>query len=279
MTHIDQSPALRPFPVSKSTVTAVLEAARFATEAQERMRPYLELAEIHRKRMQEIAAPLTSTFESVSRIGSSLSEAFSRLGTTALPAFAEISKLRESLATIGTPTDSLSSDFFSGTHEVYISRPDPYVRIHPGDQEDIVEAVVARITSAKVRNRACYPLPRSAAWEKLRIQFVDGHTVKVKYAEMPTATFDYKDMGFLDHKTNNPDKKWEFLHGMASHGGMWPVEFFRKDYHRTTKYQLSQRFKHFFDMEADPFEPYARREGYRVRFILKSYGDRNVFDE
>lgn len=165
------------------------------------------------------------------------------------------------------PTSSVEEQ---GQPLLYLQH-DTYIHLHPEDQRDIIEQIVERIAPAKMlRNRAEYVLPKDAIWGKLRMQFTDGHTVKVKYPGLSTSTFDYKEMGFLNRKTNNPDAKWEFLRDMAYNNGMWSPDNFRKGYHRTAKYQLSQRLKLFFKMGTDPFEPYKKRVGYRVRFVLLS---------
>lgn len=169
---------------------------------------------------------------------------------------------------------SVSSDVLK-EHETIHYIPAPvafrnYARLHPEDREQLVEEISVRIIKPRItKQRAEYPLPPGATWEKLEIRFFDGHTVKIKWGDMPTQTFDYKDMGFLNRKTNNPDMKWEMLRDMASHDGSLPVTHFRKSYHRTAKYQLAKRLKAFFNMHSDPFEPYARKHGYRVRFSLK----------
>ncbi|OGG51331.1 hypothetical protein A2704_01510 [Candidatus Kaiserbacteria bacterium RIFCSPHIGHO2_01_FULL_54_36b] len=261
------------------TTGTFAEATRMATETQERMKPLFESMLASQRRLDEAMAPATSALEGIMKEGSRVSEAFASLGKITLPHIEGVSRMRELLGEIGKPVE-LPPGLFAETREMYFMPRDPYVRIHPASQEEIVEAVVTRISVTRVtRGRAEYILPENAAWEKLRVHFVDGHTVRVKYHGMSTETFDYKDMGFLDRKTNNPDKKWEFLRSMADEGGVWPVEKFRKNYHRTAKYQVSQRLKRFFSVGTDPFEPYARGEGYRIRFVLKSDTDPHDFDD
>ena len=152
-------------------------------------------------------------------------------------------------------------------------------RMHPDDLKAIVGAIDSSSPKKTPAARASYQLPEEAVWEKLKIKFADGHTVKVRYPGMKTATFDYKDMGFIDRKTNNPDIKWEFLRDMAEEHGRWPVERYIKKYHKTTKYQLSQRLQQFFGINSDPFHPYKKKEGYSLRFSLYPDTGPNHFNE
>lgn len=132
------------------------------------------------------------------------------------------------------------------------------------DREDIIAMLRGR---ASTPVRASYPLPKGASWAKLRIKFFDGHTVKVKYQGMPMATFDYKQLGFEDKKSHNPDGKWKFLRTMAEDGAITNSKF-NKSFNRTTKYETARRLMRFFGMSENPFHEYTKADGYRPKFVL-----------
>lgn len=128
--------------------------------------------------------------------------------------------------------------------------------------------------------RESYPLPEGATWEKLYIKFVDGHTVKVRYEDLPQKTFDYKDMGFLDRKTNNPDNKWGFILRLAENNGRITNLRYNKKFNRNTKYEVCKRLKNFFRIEESPINNYTKKEGYLALFnISPEREDRHLIEE
>ncbi len=124
-----------------------------------------------------------------------------------------------------------------------------------------------------------YSLPAGASWEDLRVKFFDGHTVKVKYKELPTKTFSYKEMGFSNDKSHKPNIQWEFLREIADHHGYLTVSNYNKRFHKNTKYELVKVLKAFFGMEEDPFERYTKNNGYRLRFVLLSESDTHPLED
>lgn len=134
--------------------------------------------------------------------------------------------------------------------------------------------------------RESYPLPENAKWNKLYIKFFDGHTVKVKYDDLPQKSFDYKDMGFLDRKTNNPDDKWKFLVCLAENRGRITNTKYIKKLNRNTKYEVCVRLKNFFNMKENPINNYTKEEGYLALFNISperedtySFEDRHLIDQ
>lgn len=114
-----------------------------------------------------------------------------------------------------------------------------------------------------------YLLPQNANWESLSIQFLDGHVVKVSYSGMKSQKFDFKDMGFMNTKTNKPDLKWKLLRTMADNGGALTKSKWNKEFGRNVKYELNERLKKFFGMDTSPISHYTKKYGYRVPFSLK----------
>lgn len=159
-------------------------------------------------------------------------------------------------------------------------RPQPvYASFKSDDYDIIADKVAARISPKPVIPQTTgYYLPVGAVWEKLRIKFVDGHTVKVRYPDIPTRTFDFKQMGFEDRKTHNPDTKWAFLRAMSERGSI-TLEKFDRRFNRTVKYETNERFKKFFGMNKDAFEPYAKKTGYRPAFALFPEHGQTAFED
>ncbi|MFA5319005.1 MAG: hypothetical protein WC387_01410 [Candidatus Paceibacterota bacterium] len=145
-----------------------------------------------------------------------------------------------------------------------LTRPVQEVRIV--NPEDIAVAS-AKHTSEYVI--ASYLLPQNATWESLGIQFIDGHFVKVSYPKMKSKKFDFKDMGFINTKTNRPDRKWELLREMADNGGALTNEKWNRRFSRNVKYDLNERLKKFFGMKENPIPHYTKKNGYRARFTLR----------
>lgn len=114
---------------------------------------------------------------------------------------------------------------------------------------------------------ASYQLPGNAQWESLEIQFVDGHIVNVSYPNMKSQKFDFKDMGFMNLRTARPDRKWELLKVIASHGGSLTKEHWDRRFHRNVKYELAEGLRQFFGMTTSPI---ARYNSWDKSFICKS---------
>lgn len=116
---------------------------------------------------------------------------------------------------------------------------------------------------------ASYHLPHNATWESLDIQFIDGHFVKVSYPNMKSQKFNYKDMGFANMKTTNPDLKWELLRTIADNNGALTKSKWNKKFGRNVKYELNQGLKKFFNMDTAPIPHYTRKNGYCPLFSLR----------
>ena len=182
---------------------------------------------------------------------------------------------------ITSPSLSLSTCIFREEPVVYVPRGPAIVRLDPDSMTEMVQKVVAilREDSKPTRVKAWYPLPKEAVWGKLRFKFIDGHTVKVKYPTLHAETFDFKQLGFLNRKTNGPDIKWEFLRALARYGGSVTNHEFDRRFNRTTKYETAKRLKAFFGMSEDPFEDYTKKNGYRLKFAIFSDSDSAFEDD
>ena len=119
---------------------------------------------------------------------------------------------------------------------------------------------------------ASYTLPTNATWESLDIKFLDGHIVKVSYPNMKSEKFDYKEMGFANGKTRNPNLKWMLLKAMADNGGALINTKWDRKFGRNIKYELNEGLKKFFGMKEPPIPHYTKKDGYHTKFTLR--GDR-----
>ena len=145
------------------------------------------------------------------------------------------------------------------------------VRISLEDRIGIADIVISRLKKREnpIINRDSYHLPKNASWEGLRIKFFDGHTVKVKYPGLPLKTFDYKDIGFKNNKTQNPNLYWTFLKALAENGGTYSISnTFNRQFCRQTKFETAKRLKAFFGLRTDPFHRYYKKEGFKPKFAL-----------
>jgi hypothetical protein len=147
------------------------------------------------------------------------------------------------------------------------TRPVQEVRIV--NPEDIAIAATHQTSEYVI---AKFTLPPNATWESLDIKFIDGHFVRISYPGIPSRKFDFKDMGFINTKTNRPDRKWELFREMADNSGALTNEKWDRRFSRNVKYELNERLRNFFGMKDNPIPHYTKKNGYRATFTLR--GDR-----
>jgi hypothetical protein len=133
---------------------------------------------------------------------------------------------------------------------------------------DIIENHTVKKTVKSDNSSHSYRLPSGAKWEKLTIQFLDGHVVKVSYDGLKSQKFDFKDMGFFDKKSNKPIDSWRMLEDMANSGGRLLNTKWNKKNHRNKKYELNKKLKDFFCMKEGPIPRYTKKDGYCPLFVL-----------
>lgn len=219
--------------------------------------PLNEALESYRKMSAEIYDQLQEPMRKATEAASTMAEAIR-------PQMEMISKIRiPALPTI--PSYLLNEDgeyalpeFTRPVQEVRIVNPEVFAVPAPHPTN---EYVITKFT-----------LPPNATWESLDIQFIDGHFVRVSYPNMKSRKFDFKDMGFINTKTNRPDRKWELLKEMADNSGALTNEKWDRRFSRNVKYELNERLKGFFGMKDNPIPHYTKRNGYHAKFTLR--GDR-----
>ncbi|MFZ2167923.1 MAG: hypothetical protein WAV50_03605 [Minisyncoccia bacterium] len=188
-------------------------------------------------------------------------ETASSIAERMMPQLEAISKMQ-----IPTPL-TMPSSFYNEKNEVFIpalTRSVQEVRIV--NPEDITFASAKRTNEYVI---ASYLLPQNATWESLDIHFIDGHFVRISYPGMESKKFDFKDMGFINTKTNSPDLKWKLLKEMADNSGTLTNGKWDRRFSRNVKYELNERLQKFFGMKENPIPHYTKKNGYQARFMLR----------
>jgi hypothetical protein len=232
----------------------------------EQLSPELKkVAESYQKVFESVREPMKAVYSMVetmqepmrqaAKAASSVAEAFG-------PQMETIRRIQNSTSSI------IPSSFYDEDNELILSS----AFIRPVQEVRIINPEDIGIASAKRTNEyviASYLLHQNATWESLDIQFIDGHFVKVSYPTMESKKFDFKDMGFINTKTNRPDLKWELLRKMADNNGALTNEKWDRKFTRNVKYELKERLMEFFGMEDSPIPHYTKKNGYRAKFSLR----------
>ncbi len=163
-------------------------------------------------------------------------------------------------------------DILGGFSFPTIDKDDYIIPARTVQEVRVVNAEDIGRTSARRESEfviASYLLPQNATWEALDIKFIDGHFVQVSYPNMESKKFDYKDMGFINMKTTNPDQKWKLLQAIAENGGALTNSKWSRDFGRNIKYELNEGLKRFFGMKTNPIPHYTKKDGYKALFSLR----------
>jgi len=105
-------------------------------------------------------------------------------------------------------------------------------------------------------------------WEDISIQFIDGNNVRIA-ARGRKITAHYKEMGFEDGRTHNPDSQWELLRLLATSDG--ELSWGNPKANSTVKKKkqlLSRTLREYFAIEGDPFYPFKDGQAYRIKITL-----------
>ncbi len=114
-------------------------------------------------------------------------------------------------------------------------------------------------------------LPKKINWHDICIEFINGHTVKIKL--LSDSDFEsfrtYIEMGFKDHRTKLPNKQWIFLETLSkSHGIITWSNPKATNAGKKIKQLLSAALKHYFQLDSDAFENYRSEKGYKIKINL-----------
>lgn len=218
-----------------------------------------------------LISPLNNAIEAYQKVSEHMREPLKTISSvieSVRPQMEAIAKMSiPSISQITMPTLPATLDEGDGYFIPALIRQVQEVRIV--NPEDITFASAKRMSEFVI---ATYLLPQNATWESLDIQFIDGHFVKISYPKMESKKFDFKDMGFINTKTNRPDRKWELLREMADNGGALTNEKWDRRFGKNVKYELNERLKEFFGMKENPIPHYTKKNGYWAKFTLR--GDR-----
>lgn len=209
-----------------------------------------QIARIEKIREDFIKSPL---FKNVQQVAKEYNKQIERIQKLLAPSLEQINNLKKQMEEKRESENPI----------LFYQRPIEY------DILDELKKLNQKNNQPKNENpRLSYKLPDGASWERLVIKFFDGHTVKVTYDNLKTQTFNYKDMGFIDRKTNNPDTKWKFLIAIAENGGSLTNLKYDKRFNRNVKYLVNKRLKEFFGMNEDPIFCYTKKIGYKPLFTI-----------
>jgi hypothetical protein len=114
-------------------------------------------------------------------------------------------------------------------------------------------------------------IPEAATWDSVIIMFITGDSVEIRAGGRPIGVKHYKELGFDDKKTGNPDLLWGILKYLAKvHGELSYADLDEKEGARLKKNitRLRAKLKAGLGIAGDPFLPYYKSESFRTRFII-----------
>lgn len=116
-----------------------------------------------------------------------------------------------------------------------------------------------------------HKLPRGLKWENFTIFFLDFRKVRIQVHGI-THDADFIEMGFQDKKFKipQPNLQWGLLMILSqNHGELTQMNPEAKETRKKQIELLAKSLqKYFKKMEADPFEPYKKGFGYKIRLTL-----------
>ncbi len=117
-----------------------------------------------------------------------------------------------------------------------------------------------------------FPTPKSTTWDKVTIRFITPETVEIRIGEYSEGRI-FKELGFEDRKTRNPDKIWRtFLTLAKAKGDLSGKDgvISPKEYGQVRKNisELRKRLIRIFGIKASPIYDYREYRSYRTKFKL-----------
>ncbi|MBF0523370.1 MAG: hypothetical protein HQL24_10000 [Candidatus Omnitrophica bacterium] len=124
--------------------------------------------------------------------------------------------------------------------------------------------------SSKPVKTAGPKFPPITKWEDVAFKFVDGNNVKIKIGDKEYVAH-YKEMGFEDKRTRNPNAQWSLLEYLAQHNGQISWDSSQaNDTVKKKKQRLSKTLQKFFNFPEDPFHPYKSEDAYTIKIIFQA---------
>lgn len=120
-----------------------------------------------------------------------------------------------------------------------------------------------------------HQLPRGTKWKNITISFIDEETARIS-VHGKTVQQTYKEMKFVDKRSDKPNLQWKFLLKLARDGGEFiPTNPKEKADYEKTKQALSMQLEQYFGLDYDdPFFPYdhylpdKRRYSYKLKMTI-----------
>ena len=130
-----------------------------------------------------------------------------------------------------------------------------------------IDQIIKKKTSGE--NVVSINLPPNTKFSDITIEFKNGCDVVISHKDKKIADTDFKQMGFYDKRTRNPNKQWGFLRALADNYGQidWSSSV-ASDKNKKIKQRLSESLKKVFDLSEDPFEDYKENKAYRIKIKL-----------
>jgi len=111
-------------------------------------------------------------------------------------------------------------------------------------------------------------LPPNTKWEDITIKLLDGEIAKITAPGFST-NVNYKEMGFQDDRTQKQNMQWKLLECLAeNHGQLSWKDQQAADTVKKKKQLLSDTLKAYFQIDEDPFFPYAYMKAYTIKIKL-----------
>jgi len=122
-------------------------------------------------------------------------------------------------------------------------------------------------TQAVAQPATFFPTPAGVAWENVRLEFLDGHTLSVRLGGQH-GVYHFTQMGMVNRKNGSPTVQWELLRDFAAGHGIltWrSAAADRKNQKRREK--LARDLQAFFRIAGDPFIRHG--DGWQTRFQIE----------
>lgn len=260
----------------------LLTVKRFREDAERQARAFQPFIE----QQLEVARTFARTMEP-------MLQAVARIQQQLAPFLEDMARARASLESLHAAVKMPSFD----GQEMSIAVSSPrYARIHPDDQEYLVErmviAVERRIPIPKQAQvietqKRIVAMPPGATWDdgKTKLKMESDRTLSVFYSGELVRNYDYEELGFARKNTKPalPDRQWEMLEKLSMadlYGGAFkPTVASLAEEMRMSpsacqqiKCSLAKKLKAAFGMPGQPFRKYDPTEGYRLKASLEPIG-------
>ena len=127
--------------------------------------------------------------------------------------------------------------------------------------------------SIGVSDKSIFSCADITSWSQVTLVIVNDYMVEIT-ANGQTHNKEYSEIG-LSGRGKGPSLKWELLRTLAQHNGILqlidPKPEKRDDLKKRVS-QLRKDLKRIFNINDDPFEPWAKVKGYKTKFTLYQKG-------